>query len=71
MLTKFPEMRLALIWNRVRKGKIGTLCKQAVEEMERPDPRFIMQGRNENTGMVIPGSETILLGKKQPELFHP
>lgn len=71
MLTKFPEMKLALIWNRVRQGKIGTLCKQAVEEMDLPDPRFILQGRNENTGMVIPGSETILLGKKKPELLHP
>ena len=70
MLTKFPDMKLALIWNRVKGGAIGNLCKQAVDEMKRPDPRFILQGRNENTGMVIPGSETILLGITKSELLH-
>jgi len=63
MLTKFPGMKLALIWNRSKGGEIGKLCKQAKEEMESPNPRFILQGRNENTGVIIPGSESILLGK--------
>ncbi|MDD4602731.1 MAG: haloacid dehalogenase-like hydrolase [Bacteroidales bacterium] len=70
MLTKFPGMKLALIWNRVKGGEIGKLCKKAVDEMEIPNPRFILQGRNENIGMAIPSSETILLGKTQPELLH-
>ncbi|MEI7500724.1 MAG: HAD family hydrolase [Bacteroidota bacterium] len=71
MFTKFPEMKLALIWNRIKDGEIGKLCKKAVDEMESSDPGFILQGRNENTGMVIPCSETILLGKTQPGLVHP
>ncbi len=63
MLTKFPGMKLSLIWNRSKGGEIGKLCKQAVDEMESPGPRFILQGRNENTGIVVPGSESILLRK--------
>jgi phosphoserine phosphatase len=71
MLTKFPGMKLALIWDRAKGGEIGRLCKQAVDEMDSPYPRFILQGRNENTGMAIPGSASILLGKTQPESLRP
>jgi len=70
MLTQFPGMKLALIWNRVKGGEIGALCKQAVAEMESQSPRFILQGRNENTGIAMPSSESILLGKTQPELLR-
>lgn len=70
MLTKFPAMKLSLIWNRSKGGEIGNLCRQAIDELGDNSPRFILQGRNENTGMAIPFSESILLGKKQPELLH-
>jgi phosphoserine phosphatase len=70
MLTQFPGMKLGLIWNRVKGGEIGELCKQAVAEMENDSPRFILQGRNENTGIAMPTSESILLGKTQPELLR-
>ena len=70
MLTSFPGMRLSLIWNRVKGGLIGTLCKNAVEQADSPNPRYILQGRNENTGSVIPGSATILLGKTEPQLLY-
>lgn len=70
MLSKFPDMKLSLIWNRVKGGDIGKLCKQAVEEMNASNPRYILQGRNENTGTVIPGSESILLGKTEPQLLY-
>lgn len=62
MLTGFPGMKLALIWNRAKGGEIGDLCKKAAAEAENPNPRFILQGRNENTGMAIPSSGSILLG---------
>lgn len=70
MLTSFPDMKLALIWNRVKGGDIGKISKQAVEEMNNPSPRFILQGRNENTGMAIPFSETILFGSTEARLLH-
>jgi len=71
MLTGFPDMKLALIWNRVKGGDIGKLCKQAVDEMNSANPRFILQGRNENTGLALPGSESILFGKTEPQLLYP
>ncbi|MFZ4561828.1 MAG: haloacid dehalogenase-like hydrolase [Bacteroidales bacterium] len=69
MLTQFPGMKLGLIWNRLKGGEIGQLCKQAVDEMNLPNPRFILQGRNENVGIVRPSSETILMGKTEPQLL--
>lgn len=70
MSTSFPDMKLTLIWNRVKGGDIGTLCQQAVDEMNNANPRYILQGRNENTGMVIPTSESILFGKTEPQLLY-
>lgn len=62
MSTGFPGMKLSLIWNRLKGGKIGELCKKAVDEADSATPRFILQGRDENTGVVLPSSESILLG---------
>ena len=69
MSTAFEGMKLSLIWNRVRGGDIGKLCRQAVEQMGHPYPRYILQGRNENTGMVRPAAESILLGQTNPRLL--
>jgi len=70
MCTGFPDMKLSLIWNRVKGGDIGSLCIHAVEEAASTSPRFILQGRNENTGVALPGPESILLGKTEPQLLH-
>ena len=70
MSTGFPDMKLTLIWNRVKGGDIGTLCQLAVDQMNNANPRYILQGRNENTGMVIPTSESILFGKTEPQLLY-
>jgi len=70
MMTGFPGMKLALIWNRVKGGDIGKLSLQAVEEMNIPSPGYILQGRNENTGIVSPTSESILFGKTEPQLLY-
>lgn len=69
MLSTFPGMKLALVYNRLKGGDIGSLCKKAVEEKDKTEPRYILQGRNENIGMLIPGSETILLGKSEAKLL--
>lgn len=70
MLTKFPGMKLSLIWNRVKGGEIGQLCRQAVAEAGSKAPRYLLQGRNENSGMAIPSSQSILLGKTEPQLLR-
>jgi len=69
MFTEFPGTRLSLIWNRLRGGDIGKLCKLAVEQANDSLPRYILQGRNENTGLAIPSSESILLGEDKPRLL--
>ena len=70
MSTMFPDMKLTLIWNRVKGGDIGKLCKKAVDEANLSTPRYILQGRNENTGIVMPYPESILLGKTEPQLLY-
>jgi phosphoserine phosphatase len=70
MLTSFPNMKLSLIWNRVKGGDIGELCSSAVEQSGSSSPRYILQGRNENTGIVMPCSESILLGQTELKLLH-
>ena len=69
MFTEFPGTKLSLIWNRVKGGDLGKLCKQAVDEMNEPMPRYILQGRNENTGLAMPSSESILLGTTELQLL--
>lgn len=70
MLSNFPNMKLSLIWNRSKGGDIGKLCKQAVSQENNKNPRYILQGRNENTGILRPNSSSILFGKKEPELIY-
>jgi phosphoserine phosphatase len=70
MATQFEGMKLTLIWNRVKGGNIGQLCIQAVAESGNPKPLYILQGRDENTGLAIPSSESILFGKTEKQLLH-
>ena len=69
MFTEFPGCKLSLIWNRVKGGDIGKLCKLAVDQQNDSIPRYILQGRNENTGLAVPSSESILLGTTEPQLL--
>ena len=69
MFTEFPGTKLSLIWNRVKGGDLGKLCKRAVDELNEPTPRYILQGRNENTGLALPSSESILLGSTERQLL--
>ena len=69
MITEFKGMKLALIFNRLKGGPIGQACKLAVEQMQDTNPRFILQGRDENTGLLLPQSETIALGKSEAKLM--
>ena len=68
MLNGFSGTRLGLIVNRVKCGRIGTLCRAAVAQSEARTPRYILQGRDENTGLFMPQSETIPLGETEARL---
>lgn len=63
MSTEFPEMKLSLIWDRGKDGKIGELCQKAREQENSTAPRYILQGRDENAGIAIPASASVLFGR--------
>ncbi len=69
MLSAFPGMRLALVWNRLKGGNIGKLCAEAVAEMGLAAPRYVLQGRDENAGITLPGSESIVIGTTERRLL--
>ncbi len=69
MLTEFKDTKLRLIINRVSDGKIGELSKTAAERIGKNNPKFILQGRNENTGLWIPTESTIKLGTDEKVLL--
>ena len=61
MSTGFPGMKISLLWNRMKGGKIGELCQKAAKEADSATPRYILQGRDENAGIAVPSSESVLL----------
>jgi len=67
MLTEFPDMKCGLVFNRVSSGKISLLCHKAIEEK---DTKYVLQGRDENTGVLRNSESSVLLGKNTEELFH-
>ncbi|POF61563.1 phosphoserine phosphatase [Novacetimonas maltaceti] len=71
MLGGFADTKLGLIVNRLLPGPIGTLSAQAIAQMSAPDPRFVLQGRDDNTGEWRPSEQSIPLGHSLPQLSGP
>lgn len=69
MMTELKSVKLALVINRVKGGKIGQQAMKAAEQLGKTNPSVVLQGRDENTGMWIPNETTIKLGKTEPELL--
>lgn len=69
MLRDFPETEVSLLVNRLKKGKIGTLCKLATEQRGSRAPRYVLQGRFEGTGQWQPREETLKLGQKEVKIL--
>lgn len=68
MLT-VKSLKLGLIINRIKTGDIGELAKTAAERMGKNNPKYVLQGRNENTGLWIPTEYTIKLGSNEEILL--
>lgn len=68
MLSDFDDTKVSLIINRCKGGKIGELCDKAIDTMGKPDERYFLQGRNNNTGEFIQSEKTILLGESTEKL---
>ena len=69
MMTELKSVKLALVINRVKGGKIGQQAIKAAEQLGKTNPSVVLQGRDENTGMWIPNETTIKLGNTEPELL--
>lgn len=69
MLRDFPDTQASLIVNRLKKGKIGSLCKLATEQSGSANPRFVLQGRDERTGQWLPEEATLALGASAKRLL--
>jgi len=56
MMRDFTDTRLTLIINRLRSAStdIGAFSRQAADTYQRPASRFLLQGRDENTGLFLP-----------------
>ena len=63
MLRDFPDTKLSVIVNRMKKGKIGELSKLAAAQLQAAQPRFLLQGRQESTGNWLPVESSIKYGK--------
>ena len=69
MLNDFADTRIGVIVNRIKTGEIGERSKAAAAAIGKPGARFILQGRNENTGLFMPDEKTLKLGKTEAKLL--
>ena len=68
MMTELSP-KVVLIVNRLKGGNIGIVSKKASETLKQPNVKFVLQGRDENTGMWIPTEKTVKYGKNVEALI--
>jgi hypothetical protein len=69
MLRDFADTSLGLIVNRLKKGEIGVDSQRAAALLGEPDARFVLQGRDEHTGIMIPDEKSIKFGQSERKLL--
>lgn len=65
MVNKYKPVQLVLVVNRLKKGRIGEICKIAAGQLDgkqKDKTVVVLQGRDENTGSWIPTEKTINFG---------
>lgn len=70
MSTEFPDTRLTLIINRLRADDFGKLGLEALKQIGAERARYVLQGRDENTGQFRPSASTIKMGATGEALLH-
>lgn len=73
MMTDYPDTQLGVIFNRYRKPSdpIHKLCVIASKNIGKDDPKYVLQGRDNNTGNLIPTQYSRMLGEKELVLVRP
>lgn len=69
MLHGFADTALSIIINRCLPGAIGALSRQGAAMGASAAPRFVLQGRDENTGEWRPDTATLPYGMDVPRLL--
>ena len=69
MLRDFKDTQVGIIVNRMKKGEIGIDSQLAAASVGAHDARFILQGRDENTGLMLPDEKSIKFGKAERKLL--
>ncbi|MFC3533605.1 haloacid dehalogenase-like hydrolase [Vogesella facilis] len=69
MLRDFRDTALGLIVNRLKKGEIGANSQLAAAQLGTAKPRFILQGRDEQTGLMLPDEKSLKYGKSERKLL--
>lgn len=70
IVNNYKPVQLILVVNRLKKGRIGEICKLAVKQLEekvKSSTVVVLQGRDENLGVFIPVEKTINFGLKPEE----
>ncbi|MDF2569638.1 MAG: phosphoserine phosphatase, partial [Sporomusa sp.] len=63
MMTEFSGIKQVLLVNRIKGGNFGKLCVEAAASIGKPSAKYLLQGRNENTGLWMPTEKTLKLGR--------
>jgi phosphoserine phosphatase len=69
MLKDFADTKLGIVVNRLKKGEIGERSKSAAAQIGQTGARYVLQGRNENTGIFQPEEKTVKFGKAEGKLL--
>jgi phosphoserine phosphatase len=71
MMQDFEDTQLVLIVNRLRAPStdIGKLSKQAAESYGKPEAKYLLQGRNDNTGQFVPSQASYPYGSEKSEIL--
>ncbi|THF64444.1 HAD family hydrolase [Pseudothauera rhizosphaerae] len=68
MMQDFADIKTVLIINRIRGSDIGKMSKLAVEQYGKPGAKFLLQGRDDNTGLFLKSQASVPLGAKESKL---
>jgi len=69
MLRDFADTSVGIIVNRLKKGEIGADSQRAAALLGEPNARFVLQGRDEHTGIMIPDEKSIKYGQSERKLL--
>lgn len=69
MMKDFADTRLGVIINRLHTGQIGANSQQAAATLGQPNARFLLQGRDENTGRFNGQEATLKYGQTEARLL--